>query len=355
MKKLYFLLLLFPLLGYSQIIINQNDMPESGDTIRISIADSLSAGNYKQKGANQIWDYSSLTVKAQYVDSFLTVSNTPTAYQTYFGQPAGNPVSNIARKTRNPEKIGDFQPTNVFDYYKSTTGEYNRVGLGLKLNGFDIIIQNQSPDRIYKFPLEYTDTDSTYAQFSGSITGLLFVTQESERVDTVEGYGKLYLPNDTLDVVKIKSVINTVDSVSLPLASINAKEVRPTVTQYTFLAKNKQAPVLEIITFMDNNIEVVRSITFQDKFNPNVVGISSASNDLTKSAIVYPNPSNNFISLASNAPSISFSIFDLNGNKISSGSLGLVKSINISNLPSGVYTILVKDNTSITVDTFVKE
>src|ERR1700739_2227788 len=69
----------------SQITISQADMPQPGDTIRLSMSnDTVGLPTPALTGAGITWNYSALVPRSQTIDTFLSVSSTPLAYQLYF-------------------------------------------------------------------------------------------------------------------------------------------------------------------------------------------------------------------------------------------------------------------------------
>src|SRR5215469_15710823 len=71
--------------GISQITITQSDMPQPGDTLRVSTSvDTAGLPPPPLTGAGITWDYSALVPLTQTVDTFISVSSTPIAYQFFF-------------------------------------------------------------------------------------------------------------------------------------------------------------------------------------------------------------------------------------------------------------------------------
>jgi hypothetical protein len=74
MKKqvLIFFIGLISFQVFSQVTINQSDMPSAGDTIRFSVA-STNGISEGPSGGDQSWDFSNLQSTSQFVDEFLPV------------------------------------------------------------------------------------------------------------------------------------------------------------------------------------------------------------------------------------------------------------------------------------------
>lgn len=83
------LLILSSVQVFSQVTVNQADMPSAGDTLRFSVANTsgIDAGS---GGSNQTWDFSNLQSTSQFVDEFLPVSSTPFTYVATYGFPSSS-------------------------------------------------------------------------------------------------------------------------------------------------------------------------------------------------------------------------------------------------------------------------
>ena len=76
-------LLCAPSALFAQIIIDQIDMPASGDTMLYSIGFDIGL-DVDDTGPNYIWDYSALFPIDQAADTFVSVGSTPFLYQFFF-------------------------------------------------------------------------------------------------------------------------------------------------------------------------------------------------------------------------------------------------------------------------------
>ena len=82
------LLFAFAHTGISQITITEADMPQPGDTVRLSTsADSAGLPTPSLTGAGITWNYSALIAASQTIDTFLNVTSTPFAYQLFLTMP----------------------------------------------------------------------------------------------------------------------------------------------------------------------------------------------------------------------------------------------------------------------------
>ena len=75
-------LILGGLRGLTQITIDQTDMPNPGDTLRVSIS-TIIPGDYTKTGMDTTWDFSALFAMNQQLDSFVTKQSTPVVFQFF--------------------------------------------------------------------------------------------------------------------------------------------------------------------------------------------------------------------------------------------------------------------------------
>lgn len=82
--RFLFLVVVFPAISFAQITIDNGDMPQAGDTIRLSTAYDISGLDFSSTGPNFNWDFSELQPALQRVDTFVSVQETPWVYQLIF-------------------------------------------------------------------------------------------------------------------------------------------------------------------------------------------------------------------------------------------------------------------------------
>jgi len=59
---LLFIMLVFFIPALAQIVIDENDMPVEGDTLRVSMI-TVIPGDYTQTGADMTWDFSAEIIR----------------------------------------------------------------------------------------------------------------------------------------------------------------------------------------------------------------------------------------------------------------------------------------------------
>lgn len=364
MKKLLLFaahLLIFNGVSSAQITITTADMPVTNDTIRYSIANPLTALDLTITGANQWWDYSSLTSASQRIDTFFSVTSTPTPYQFYFN----NNILYASHKASYALRGQDitFPPivpipisfTEVFNFVKNSTSKYENVGFGSKVSGFPSSTRKIPIDVEYEFPLNYTDTSYSASEFSINIPTLAYYGQTMERENIVDGWGTLTIPMGTYNVLRVKSILTKVDTIFIDTLGFGVTFPRPEEIEYKWLANNKSTPVLKVIT----NLGIISSIEYQDTLP--VVGINDLN--LINTIAIYPNPTKEFVQVlftAKNAGNLTYSIKDINGKLILYNNFNAIAGKNVfvidlrnNKLTKGVYFIELIMNNQLTTQKLV--
>lgn len=334
------LLCVLPSLAGAQITITNADMPSVGDSVRISIAVTTGSVDHTLTDTNFVWDFSSLAPVAQERIEFIT----PTAFPLNFFSDFG--VTNYTPDSL--PGIGSL-PTNFTDYYKSTSSSYRQVGSSFDfapIGSFSIPIIYSSPDYVYEFPLNYGNVDTSDAAYSLTIPGLGFIGQDKHRESTVDGWGILITPFDTFQVLRIRSVVDATDTVSLDTTNPGFTIVRPTEVQYKWLAPGMKYPVLEVDCQVIASAEVISRIAYQDSLRDGVfqVAVSESTSGIQQFS-VYPNPSSDVIVVEGDRNSMAgmgYQIIDVNGRMVQNGQFGPQnqngrQEINVSALTPGIY------------------
>ena len=130
MKKILLLsaIILFSIRLFSQITIQQTDMPEVDDTFRVSLSTTI-LQDPELPGEDYFWDYSDLIPVSQRVDTFVSVYSTPLVYNAVFSLPLFDPIANLASPLANPpDAIPEVQITERYDFYKNSSASFTKAG-----------------------------------------------------------------------------------------------------------------------------------------------------------------------------------------------------------------------------------
>lgn len=348
--------LLLPVLAFSQVTITNSDMPDPGDSVRVSYANSLGSFDHTLSDTNYVWDVSFLTPNAQERIEF----NNPTAFPF-------NLLSDLAVTNYSPDSlplIGEI-PSNFTDYYKSSNSSFRQVGLSFD---FQQVLPISAPiifssaDYVYRFPVAYGNIDSCDAAYGFPIPGLGYIGQDRHRVNVVDGWGTLITPLDTYQVVRMRTVLNITDTISLDTTNQTGFAIpRPTEVHYKWLAQGMKIPVLEIDCQILLNAEVVTNIQYQDTMQA-VWQVSVMDQDQnTPQVTVYPNPASEtvYVQYAQNGTGdVEIQLNDLTGRSfwnttVQNANSGGIQVIDVSTLPAGIYLISVITETGKTVSKII--
>ncbi|MDF1671936.1 MAG: T9SS type A sorting domain-containing protein [Vicingaceae bacterium] len=350
MKKIATLLLiLLPFnLIHAQITISSADMPSSGDTIRLSETMDIKGNDPALTGANYTWNYANLVPNAQRVDTFFSVGSTPIAYQFYFNNIILYPNHKASFALKGPD-IGITQVpiTDVFNYVKNSSSAYDNVGFGSNINSIPSSTRNIPVDREYEFPMNYNDNHTSNSEFGITVPSFGHYGQSMERIDTVDGWGSLTTPFGTYNCLRVKSILNKIDTTYLDLLSLGTTIPRPEEIEYKWLANGKGLPVLKIVTIAGN----VTQIEYQDSLRLNV-SIAEIKN--SNKINIYPNPVKNHLNIESKNTVEKIQIFDITG-KLVLEPISRLNSIYLNELVRGIYFIKIETENGVAIEKIIKK
>jgi len=268
------ILLVFQLsASYAQPVITSNDMPSPGNINTFNRAASVIGTSYQQTGNNHTWDFSGLLPLSQSADTFVNINTTPLLYQIAFF------AASAALKQGNLIQAG-ITLSDVYNFYKNSTSSFSLLGYGAKINGMPIPVKYDNPDILYKFPLNVGNIDSTNSSFNVNLTGIGYYGQNKKRINHVDGWGTLYLPADTFQVLRVKSDIMVYDTIFYDSLGFGIG-INRTETEYKWLAGGHKRPVLEI-----TQTGPATNVTFYGNINNSINEHSSHNVEFS----IFPNP-----------------------------------------------------------------
>jgi hypothetical protein len=348
MKKYTLFVSIMLALGYvsiSQPVIDQNDMPNVGDTIRIAIKSNLSGTAYTATGEDYTWDFSTAVGTTERVDTFVSVISTPFVYYPDFYNfldPAH--MATIAQPQADMTQLPNVQFTNVYNYYKETSSTFAQVGLGATVNLLPMPIKYDNPDVLYTFPLTYGAKDSCNYTYNINIPTMGYYAQSRKRINLVDGWGTVITPFDTFPAVRMLSTSYIHDTIHMDSLGIGFAQNR-TEYEYKWLADTMGLPVLKVLKttgYMSST-----SLEYIKKYQASGAGINNHE-AFAGFITVYPNPvtsnSQLYFSL-NNACPVSCQITDLSGRRVVSipetvyqGGFHAIP-LDISGLRAGLYLL----------------
>jgi gliding motility-associated-like protein len=226
----------------AQITITSSDLPNSLDTVRISVNTTLAGFVPAATGANFTWDYRYLVPDSQRVVKCEKASNT--AYPLY------NFLATYGIYNYNPDQfpfvlIG-AAPTDVYDFYKKTSSYLAIVGQGITVSGSPVPALYSNADRVYSLPLNYGNTDSSTSTLSFPIPGMGYYEKKQVRRNVVDGWGTLMTPFGTFNTLRVKTTLEITDSIYLDTIQFGFTIPRQTLHEYKWLAPGGKLPILEV-------------------------------------------------------------------------------------------------------------
>lgn len=324
-------------------------MPIAGDSVRLSYAAGTGNADHTLTGPNFIWDFSSLSPISQERIEF----NSPSAFPFAF-------MSDIAVTNYSPDSLPGIGtiPSEFTDYFKRSSSSYRQIGISFEFSqliSFPIPVIFSAGDTVYRFPLNYGNIDSCDAAYGFSIPGLGYLGQDRHRVNTVDGWGILITPLDTYNVVRLRSVVNAIDTISLDTTNQSGFTiVRPTEVQYKWMASGMMLPVLEVDCQIIANAEVVINVAYQDSLIDGLFQVTVQETADPSRVIVYPNPASGQLNVSipeSNNNVSEIELYNSQGQIVSKEwkRSGNFYSIDIESLASGYYVLRVVSGASTSV------
>jgi len=340
MKKLFFLLLFIGIVVISnaQITITAEDMPEAGDSARISTPLTILGFNYEDTGENYTWDFSDFIVIYQVTDTYVAVSSTPSIYQLIFTYPS---VATIAKPGFDFDLIPDLTLTNVYEFYRETEDFYSHAGIGATLNDIPLPMKLDQADILYNFPLNYKDKDTSYSSFEFGLPGLGFYSTNKQRMNDVDGWGELITPFGNFEVLRVKSDIIQHDSVYIDTLGFGFP-INREYTEYRWLANGFSQPLLEI-----TQEGLVITVSYMDS-----VRMTTSINNIAEPEDfkIYPNPANDYLKVELLMPQqkpVNLFLYSENGslifNELLNSSVlsgGYIISLKEFEIPPGIYFVV---------------
>ncbi|MDZ4846968.1 MAG: T9SS type A sorting domain-containing protein [Chitinophagales bacterium] len=249
----------------AQITVDQNDFASANETVYLSNGQINPFLNFAATGANHTWNFSTLRSTGQQQVNYLDVSSTNGVYAFFYADVFFNPNrANIALAGSDIPFNQVLGITNPYTFYYKNGNMYKKIGYGGELAGLPAPLTLTTPDTIYRFPMNFGNTSSSFSDYAITLPGVATSAYSQTRNTTIDGWGTLTTPYGTFDVLRSKSEIFGSDSVYLDSLNFGANIPRSKVTEYKWIAKNEEVPVLQINTTSVFGTEVINLILFKD-------------------------------------------------------------------------------------------
>ena len=364
MKKITFFIsfLSVAMTTEAQITIGNSDMPIAGDSVLVSITNTIGSIDETLTGANYNWDYSTLTFNSQQERKF----DKPQTFSSIFALLFN--VFNTSYGTQNHTitslPIPGVSITAAYDFFKESSSSLKQTGSGYTINGTPLPFIFSSDDVVYTIPMNYGNTDSCDYKYGLPIPTVGYYGQTGHRVNVVDGWGTLTTPSNTYQTLRVKSIITSVDTISITTLGFGTNIAQPKRVEYKWLAAGKQIPVLEIDGTMVGTTVTITNVAYQDihRSGAGVNELSATSFNATLS----PNPSTENVILKyylTSASAINITITDVVGKTLTTINEGMQyegahsKTINTKelNLSKGIYFVTLQSSTAKEIKKLVVE
>ncbi len=327
----------------SQVIVDHTDMPVSGDIIYFRSANNLNGINYQLTDTAYTWDFSSLSSTTLAVDTFVSVNSTGMVYSAVFFQATS--AQPIAMQT-----IPMISITEGYNFFKNTTSMYSILGLGAKVNGFPVPLKFDNQDVLYNFPVTYGAMDTSDSEAHTNIPGIGYLGHVVHRENVVDGWGTLYLPADTFEVIRVKSKVSYYDTIFYDSIGFGGGFTR-NVTEYKWLTDGFHGPVLQITKQGGggNNITV--------KYYNHIPTDLSVGSINQGSLKVFPNPASDFIAIEIPGPvdEAILTVTDITGRVLTKTMIQQQQIVlPVSQWQKGIYFVQISDSRETYCGKFIK-
>jgi hypothetical protein len=332
----------------AQITITSADMPSPGDSVRVSYATSTNSIDHTLTGPNYFWDFSTLIPNAQAELRFPA----PTAIPFNF-------ISTIAVINPSPDSlpfIGSV-PNNFTNYYKNGSSGYRANGLSFEyapLGNFTVPVIYSSSDYIYRFPLNYTDMDTSTGAYSFNIPNLAYIGETIHRESNVDGWGTVVTPYGSFQCIRMVSIVSITDTIGLD--SVNGFAIpRPVQMEYKWMANGMKIPVLEVDAQILLSNEVVSNVIYQDSLRDTLFQVDVPELQNISGTQVFPNPASGNCTVSyqvANSGQVDMYMIDLAGRRVKTITNGYqsagehLQQVNLQGLNSGMYFLQIISGTS---------
>lgn len=327
---------------FSQIQITKNDMANPGEIFTVNITNQPFGIDITQTGPNQIWNFSQLINLTERNDTFISPWQAPPEYWLFFN---GFNTTTV-QKIPNSFSVSPYMTvSDIYNFYYTPNARHELTGFGALINNIPTPIKYDTNDVIYRFPLQYQQKDTSFSTFDVNIPNIGYWKNNQIRYNHVDGWGTVYIPNDTFEVLRIRSEIHNSDSIHLDtLGGFSGRFNRPIQVEYKFLTNGVGIPVLKINT--QKNFLGQENITSIEYLKIEPSTSSASPHNQNANILLFPEPKENKLTLLLESPFLSpatLKLFDIHGKIHYQISLSPNQPITLTNLPEGIFFLYLQN------------
>ncbi len=323
----------------SQVVIESSDFTTAGTVLNYENAspDWLFSQNLIEiNGQDAVWNVGDWTALSENTDAYISINALSAIIQAFFNNQFLYPTNISTHAIEILQENVDIPlPIDISDaraYFRNDESGYYNTGSSFTFQGFPLITQNATVERVYEFPLHYGDMDTSALAYLTTVPTLGAYGQYGDRFTQVDGEGILTTPYGTYNVLRVHAERYLTDTVYIEQFGFGQAIERPLQTDYVWLSPDVQGPVLEI--------SVIAGAVVSGRMigSGSPVAVSQLENDNVK---VYPNPALDNLNIDSPfAEDATVEIFDLNGKVVLATSIQNNK-IDLKKINPGIYLIKI--------------
>jgi hypothetical protein len=336
----------------AQVTITYQALPQPGDTfaLRYDYMPTLSLGSPSQTA--QHWDFTMLMEDTLKYATYGITSQLPFASEF--------PNSNLY--TYGPSALygGPGTPINMIQWgwmmFRTNTDGMDVIGYRVGQSPNVIQAQHNVPLKLVKTPFTLDSNYSQNSQWSvlynrnPADIDTLYTSYISSTL-TCDAWGTISTPIETnVDVVRIHEQRVSVDSVYAMLGNVVYTKLlfrRDTVINYQYYSPTKRHAISTVYCNPNNSIKAAEYLYYSDLYN----GVSTID---TKTFKIYPNPVKNVIKIESEDQNSFASIYQSDGRLVKK-CVVVSGNIDVSDLTSGIYLLIINSGNQSYKSKFVKE
>jgi hypothetical protein len=282
-KRLLLTILLITVISQiqAQIVIQSTHMPKANDTFRFVTANPVSyATQIALDGPEKFWVFGRETSPMTTLVEYKSSISTPYAFHFF---------NTVGLKIADSIGLSQFKMEDVYQFYSNNSASYRIEGIGFKISLAPLPLAGnyQLEDKVYIFPLEYRNRDSTGFKVKVNIPLVGAYSQSGYRITEVVGHGQVVVVDDTLECLKVRSEIIGADTIETTFAKFGFPTRR---IEYKWLTLQHRIPVVEI-TGAEVAGQFVPNQARYLNLAPRPVNPPTAIEPINPaSSLVYPNP-----------------------------------------------------------------
>lgn len=367
--NLILLLLALSVATQAQITLTRSDFPRPTpsstlpDSVLITNIISGTTTSQSLAGPSQVWSELNVSGNPTY-QNFVPLSSTSLFLQLAFLS------CDYAQPLIGGASVAGSPLTDAYEFYNYAASDSR---LELKGFGGNVTIPGSttplplpavySPsDILIRFPATFGDTCSSTSGFNVTLPlptfGNVTFKRNQTRMSEVDGWGTIQVPTGGLyDVLRIKSIINRVDSILTPIFPIGLPSLNH---EYKWIGKGNKVPVLQINTVVNGGNETPTQRFYLGGW-PASVHESTMQEDKYS---LWPNPGSSAITISIpklNASSIECVITNMNGQQVGKFNFkhtpgeSFQEQVPVFHLSNGIYQITCKAEGFLRTQKLVKQ